>query len=98
MCGFLETNGRGVWFSIRFSSFLLYSVQSLNCKNCMRLCEFEEIGIARQSEVRFAVSEVRFAVTVNSKEENSEDFCLDFVPEFCLTTQEKSSTSRAEEG
>ncbi len=23
-------------------------------------------------------------VTVNSKEENSEDFCLDFVPEFGL--------------
>jgi hypothetical protein len=39
----------GVWFSIRFSSFLLYSLQQLNCKYCKRLREFEEIEISRQS-------------------------------------------------
>jgi hypothetical protein len=31
----------GVWFSIRFSSFLLY-------RNCKRLCAFEEMEISRQ--------------------------------------------------
>jgi hypothetical protein len=36
-----ETTGRGVWFSIRFSSFLLY-------RNCKRLLEFEEVEISRQ--------------------------------------------------
>jgi hypothetical protein len=35
-----------IWFTMRFSSFLLYSVHSLNCK---RLREFEEIEISRQS-------------------------------------------------
>ncbi len=39
--GFL-TIGKGVWFSIRFSSFLLY-------RNCKRLREFEEIEMSRQS-------------------------------------------------
>ncbi len=34
--------GNGIWFPIRFSSFLLY-------RNCKRLREFEEIGISRQS-------------------------------------------------
>jgi hypothetical protein len=28
-------------------------------------------------------------VTVNSKEENSSDFCLDFVQEFCLCSVQK---------
>jgi hypothetical protein len=36
-------------YSIRFSSFLLYSVQQLNCRNCKRLREFEEIDISRQN-------------------------------------------------
>ncbi len=49
-----------MWFSIRFSSFLLY-------KNCKRLRESEAVE-----------------VTVNSKEKNSSDFCLDFVQEFGL--------------
>jgi hypothetical protein len=40
-----------------------------------RLREFEEIEISRQSCIE---------VTVNSKQENSEDFCLDFVQEFGL--------------
>jgi hypothetical protein len=39
----------GVLFSIRFSSFLRYSVQGLNRRNCKRLREFEEIEISRQS-------------------------------------------------
>ncbi len=39
----------GVWFSIRFFSFLFYSVQYLNSRNCKRLREFEEIYILRQS-------------------------------------------------
>ncbi len=45
------TIGKGVWFSIRLSSFLLYSVQEqeLNCRNCKRLREFEEIELSRQS-------------------------------------------------
>jgi hypothetical protein len=34
------TIGKGVWFSIRFSSFLLY-------RNCKRLREFVEIEISR---------------------------------------------------
>ncbi len=33
-----ETIGKGIWFSIRFSSFLLY-------RNCKRLREFEEIAV-----------------------------------------------------
>jgi hypothetical protein len=41
--------GREVWLSIRFSSFLLYSVQVMNCRNCKRLRKFEEIEISRQS-------------------------------------------------
>ncbi len=40
----------------------------------MRLREFEEIEITRQA----------VAVTVNSNEENSSDFCLDVVKEFGL--------------
>ncbi len=35
-----QTIGKGVWFSIRFFSFLLYSVQWLNYRNCKRLREF----------------------------------------------------------
>ncbi len=49
---------------------------TVNCINCKRLCEFEEIEISRQS----------VEVTVNSKEEKSYDFCLDFVQEFGLRT------------
>jgi hypothetical protein len=57
----------GVWFSLRFSSFLLY-------RNCKRLREFEEIGISSKA----------VEVTVNNKDENFYDFCLDFVQEFGL--------------
>ncbi len=39
--GFL-TIGKGVWFPIRFSSFLLY-------RNCKRLREFEEIEISSKA-------------------------------------------------
>jgi hypothetical protein len=62
-----KTTGKGVWFSIRFSFFLLY-------RNCKRLREFEEIDISSKA----------VEVIVNNKEENSEDFCLDFVQEFGL--------------
>jgi hypothetical protein len=47
---------------------------TVNSRICKRLREFEEI----KSEGK-AVE-----VTVNSMEENSEEFCLDFVQEFCL--------------
>ncbi len=59
-----------VWFSIRFSSFLLYSVQELNCRNWKRLRELSQGKVV--------------VVTVNSKQENSEDFCLDLFQEFDL--------------
>ncbi len=51
-----STIGKGVWFSISFSTFLLYG-------NCKRLREFEEIEISRQSYC--------IEVTMNNKEENS---------------------------
>jgi hypothetical protein len=38
--GFLK--GKGVWFSIRFSSFLL-------SRNCKRLSEFEELEISSKA-------------------------------------------------
>jgi hypothetical protein len=60
-----------VWFSIRFSSFLFYSVQKLNSRNCKRLRELKEKS---QGKAVY--------VAVNSKEENFKDFCLDFVQEF----------------
>jgi hypothetical protein len=44
--------GEGVWFSVRFSSFLLYSVQLLSCRNCKRLRDFEEIEISRHQRIR----------------------------------------------
>ncbi len=44
----------------------------MNCRNCKRLREFEEI------EPQGIVVEV----TMNSKEENSSEFSLDFVQEF----------------
>jgi hypothetical protein len=37
-----KTTGKGVWFSIRFSFFLLY-------RNCKRLREFEEIEISSKA-------------------------------------------------
>jgi hypothetical protein len=43
------TIGKGVWFSIRFSSFLLLNVQLMNYRNSKRLREFEEIEISRQT-------------------------------------------------
>ncbi len=45
-------------------------------RNCKRLREFEEIEISRQMG----------EVTVNSKEENTYYFCLDFVQELGLRT------------
>ncbi len=71
---FFYNHREGGMVSIRFSSFLLFSLQKLNWRNCKRLQEFEEIEIARQA----------VEVTVNSKEENSSEFCLDFVQEFGL--------------
>jgi hypothetical protein len=54
----------GMVFYIRFSSFLLYSAQSLNRKNISkRLREFKEIEISRQTGT--------VEVTVNSNEENA---------------------------
>ncbi len=47
--------------------------------NCKRLREFEKIEISMQA--------VELTVNVNSKEENSYDFCLDFVREFGLSTK-----------
>jgi hypothetical protein len=45
---YILNHREGVWFSIKFSSFLL-SAQLLNCRSCKRLREFEEIEISRQS-------------------------------------------------
>ncbi len=45
-------------------------------EKCKRLREFEEIEISRQS--------YSIEVTVNNKEENSNDFCLDLVQELVL--------------
>jgi hypothetical protein len=42
--------GKGVWFSIRFSSFLLY-------RYCKKLREFEEIDISSKAVEVFANSE-----------------------------------------
>jgi hypothetical protein len=66
---FLNYREGGYGFSIRFSSFFLYRK-----RNCMRLREFEETEISSK-----AVDIVE--VTVNNKEQNSYDFCLDFVQE-----------------
>jgi hypothetical protein len=41
-CMDFKTIGKGVWFSIRFSSFLLY-------RNCKRLREFREIEISSKA-------------------------------------------------
>jgi hypothetical protein len=62
----------------------------------MRLCEFEEI-CNRLCELNKYVEgcvslkksksqDKAVEVAVNSKEENSQDFCLDFVQEFGLWT------------
>jgi hypothetical protein len=51
------TIGKEEWFS----SFLLYSVLLLNCRNCKRLSDFEEKEISRQGCIE---------VTVNSRGEN----------------------------
>jgi hypothetical protein len=40
-----STTGKGIWFSIRFSSFLLYNVQKLKSRNCKKLREFEKIDL-----------------------------------------------------
>jgi hypothetical protein len=49
----------GGWFSIRFSSFLIDSVQ-YEQRNCKKLCEFEMKSQGNDVEA-----------TVNSKEENT---------------------------
>jgi hypothetical protein len=51
-----------------YQVFLLFPLQK------KRLREFEEIEISSKA----------LAVTVNNKEEISEDFCLDFIQEFSL--------------
>ncbi len=55
-----------------YQVFLLSHLQKF--RNCKRLHEFEEIEISSKA----------VKVTVNNKEENSEDFCLDFFQEFGL--------------
>jgi hypothetical protein len=58
----------------------LYQVSSfLLYRNCKRLREFEEIEILSKA----------VEVTVDNKEENSSDFCLDFVEEFGLRTTKR---------
>jgi hypothetical protein len=49
--------GKGVWFSIRFSSILLYFTVEI-VRGCVSLKKYKSKGKARE-------------VTVNSKEENS---------------------------
>ncbi len=68
---FLNHRREGGRFSIRFSSFLLYSVQKLNYmyKNCKRLREFEDIEISRWLATRKTL-----------------EVCLDFVQKFGLST------------
>jgi hypothetical protein len=65
--------GVGVVF-IRFSSFLLYSVHKRDVetvRGCVSLKKKKSQGKAVEA-------------TLNSKEENSSDICLDFVQEFGL--------------
>jgi hypothetical protein len=75
---FLNHRERGMVF---YQVFLLYpeqcSVTFLNCRNCKRLREFGVIEISRLKAVE---------VTVNSREENSSEFFLDFGQEFGLCT------------
>jgi hypothetical protein len=65
------TLGKGVWFF-----FLLSPLQCTvtHYRNCKRLHEFEKYKSQGKA----------VEVTVNSKEKNSSDFCLDFVKEFDL--------------
>jgi hypothetical protein len=64
---FLDHRGGGVVFcQVFFLSPLQCTVT--HYRNCKRLSEFDEIEISMQS----------CRVTLNSKEENSYDFCLDF--------------------
>jgi hypothetical protein len=64
--------GMVLWFSIRVFSFLFYCVKEKS-RNCKRLKKYKSQGKAVE-------------VTVNSKEENSYNFCLDYVQEFGLCT------------
>ncbi len=71
---FFNHNEGGMVFFIRFLSFPLYSVQNwivVIVRYCVSL---------KKSKSQGKVVEV----TVNSKEENYWDFCLDFVQEFVL--------------
>jgi hypothetical protein len=59
----------------RKGGMVFYQVFLLHLyRNCKRLRDFEEIEIAGKA----------VEVTVNNKEENSYDFCLDFIQEFGL--------------
>ncbi len=53
---------------------------------CKRLREFEEICkmLRELEEIEISSQGKAVEVTVYSKEENSWDFCLDFVQEICL--------------
>jgi hypothetical protein len=68
---FLNHREGGMGLHQVFLPFLLQCIAT-NSRNCRRLREFEEIEISKQ-------------VPVNSKDENSSDFCLDFVQEFGLS-------------
>jgi len=70
---FLNHRKGGMVF-YQVSSFPLFSVYSKNleiARGCVSLKKYKFQGKAVE-------------VTVNSREENSEDFCLDFVQEFGL--------------
>ena len=64
------TKGKGVWFSIRFFSFLLYKWRSNLTLETVKGCVSSKKKKSQDHTVE---------VTVNSKEKKSQDFCLDFV-------------------
>ncbi len=68
---------KGVWFSIRFSFFSFTEYSNFTAWIHKRLRDFEEI--------RTRLHEFEEIETVASKEENSEDFRLDFIQEFGLS-------------
>jgi hypothetical protein len=70
-----------------YQGFLLSPLQCtlMHYRNYKRLREFEEIEISRQSS--------SLEVTLNSKEENSSEFSLDFVQEFGLSVQGRQKCS-----
>jgi hypothetical protein len=72
-----QREGGMVFYHIFLLSPLQCTVEKLK-----RFCEFEEKRLREFEEIETQGKAVE--VTVNSKEENSEDFCLDFVQEFSL--------------